>query len=268
MLKARLGSKCPKIIRVYSEVLENQVFPIPRDSMQIGSQKGRRYELITKDENKDIALHHLIRDYGKKFSARIKEFDRIFYDIRQRDCPEEISDEKIEEYQKLVTDAVVHELQSYDVILCTCATSASPRMKRGVNIRQIIIDECGMCMEPESLIPLVTFKAAEQVVLIGDHKQLQPIVLNTVASDLGLKVSLFERYKDRAIMLTEQYRMVILFGLYQLCEHFNLISKSLLLHSGHFYFSHVKLLLLKQLKSIRIFVLICETLFVLIISKI
>ena len=71
-----------------------------------------------------------------------------------------------------------------------------------------MIDEGGMCMEPECLIPLVSFKDANQVVLIGDHKQLQPIVFNTVAKNLGLEKSLFERYKNRALMLTEQYRMV------------------------------------------------------------
>jgi len=63
-------------------------------------------------------------------------------------------------------------------------------------------------MEPECLVPLVSFKDAQQVVLIGDHKQLQPIVFNTVAKNLGLGKSLFERYKDRALMLDEQYRMV------------------------------------------------------------
>ena len=208
MLKTCLGSKCPKIIRVYSEVLENQVFPIPRDSLQGGSQKGRRYELITKDENKDIALHHIIRKDGKKFSAKISEFDRRFALSLKNDSPEDISDDEIEVYTKLITDAVVHELHGYDVVLCTCAASASPRMKRGVNIGQIIIDECGMCMEPESLVPLVTFESVQQVVLIGDHKQLQPIVMNDIASDLGLKISLFERYKEHAVMLTEQYRMV------------------------------------------------------------
>ena len=65
-----------------------------------------------------------------------------------------------------------------------------------------------MCMEPECLVPLVSFKSTNQVVLIGDHKQLQPIVFNNVARDLGLEKSLFERYKNRALMLTEQYRMV------------------------------------------------------------
>jgi len=71
-----------------------------------------------------------------------------------------------------------------------------------------MIDEGGMCMEPECLVPLVSFKDASQVVLIGDHKQLQPIVFNTIAKNLGLGKSLFERYKNRAIMLDEQYRMV------------------------------------------------------------
>jgi len=82
----------------------------------------------------------------------------------------------------------------------------------GANVNQIIIDEGGMCMEPECLVPLVSFKDANQVVLIGDHKQLQPIVFNTVAQNLGLEKSLFERYKDRALMLKEQYRMVHVAG--------------------------------------------------------
>ncbi|XP_041347159.1 helicase with zinc finger domain 2-like, partial [Gigantopelta aegis] len=71
----------------------------------------------------------------------------------------------------------------------------------------IIIDECGMCMEPESMIPVVLFRGVEQIVLFGDHKQLRPIVMNQTAKDLGLDKSLFERYSKKAIMLTTQYRM-------------------------------------------------------------
>ena len=47
-----------------------------------------------------------------------------------------------------------------------------------------------------------------QVVLIGDHKQLQPIILCRQASDCGLGVSMFERLHGHAGMLTIQYRMV------------------------------------------------------------
>jgi len=89
-----LGSKCPRIIRVYSELLENQVFPIPRDSLQIGgNQKGRRYELMDKDEQQDISLHHLIRKQSNKFAKDIREFDKLFR--ANRDTPENVTDEQV-----------------------------------------------------------------------------------------------------------------------------------------------------------------------------
>ena len=65
-----------------------------------------------------------------------------------------------------------------------------------------------MCMELESLVP-ITSSRAKQVVLIGDHKQLQPVVKDRQAMTLGLKISMFERLSDRAQMLKLQYRMVI-----------------------------------------------------------
>ena len=67
-----------------------------------------------------------------------------------------------------------------------------------------------MCMEPESLVP-ITGSRARQIVLIGDHKQLQPVVQDHVAKSLGLNLKLkfeFERHSKRAIMLRLQYRMV------------------------------------------------------------
>ena len=94
------------------------------------------------------------------------------------------------------------------IVLCTCCTAGSKRIKDACNnVIQCIVDECGMCMEPETLIPIVSSKA-QQVILIGDHMQLQPIVQNSVARSLGLRTSMFERFSDRAFMLEEQYRMV------------------------------------------------------------
>ena len=62
-------------------------------------------------------------------------------------------------------------------------------------------------MEPESLIPIILCMA-KHVVLVGDHQQLQPIVLENGAAKRGLSRSLFERYAGNAKMLTIQYRMV------------------------------------------------------------
>ena len=106
-----------------------------------------------------------------------------------------------------MTDAAIHEIKQYDILLCTCSHSASPRITRAANVTQCIIDECGMCTEPESLIPLTCHKP-QQVVLIGDHKQLRPIVKQPTAKELGLERSLFERYAKEAILLDMQYRMV------------------------------------------------------------
>lgn len=62
-------------------------------------------------------------------------------------------------------------------------------------------------MEPEVLVPM-TSSEAKQFVLIGDHKQLQPIVMDRLAKTFGLQVSMFERLSNRALMLEIQYRMV------------------------------------------------------------
>ena len=44
--------------------------------------------------------------------------------------------------------------------------------------------------------------------LIGDHRQLRPVIKNQVAKRLGMECSLFERHSGNAIMLDTQYRMV------------------------------------------------------------
>lgn len=101
-----------------------------------------------------------------------------------------------------------YEGEYVQIVLCTCSTAGSNRMKDTCNnVIQCIVDECGMCLEPETIIPIVCSNA-QQVVLIGDHMQLQPIVQNRVAISLGLKTSMFERFSDHAFMLNEQYRMV------------------------------------------------------------
>jgi len=93
------------------------------------------------------------------------------------------------------------------IVLCTCVVAGSPRIVTSCdNVQQCIVDECGMCMEPESLVP-ITGSRARQIVLIGDHKQLQPVVQDHVAKSLGLNVSMFERHSKRAKMLRLQYRM-------------------------------------------------------------
>jgi superfamily I DNA and/or RNA helicase len=74
-----------------------------------------------------------------------------------------------------------------------------------------------MCTEPQALATIIATKA-EHVVLIGDHKQLRPVVKCREAALLGLEKSLFERYATTEssknvpfTRLSDQYRMVLTF---------------------------------------------------------
>ena len=88
------------------------MFPIPREALNLKT-RGRKYELLGKNDHQDIALHHLIRKPGNKLSKKIHAFDNLFE--RNRKTPENVSNEQIEEYQKLVADASMHEIKKYEV---------------------------------------------------------------------------------------------------------------------------------------------------------
>ena len=72
----------------------------------------------------------------------------------------------------------------------------------------MLIDEATQATEPECLIPAVL--GAKQLVLVGDHCQLGPVVMCKKAAKAGLGQSLFERMvmlAVRPIRLQVQYRM-------------------------------------------------------------
>ena len=113
-------------------------------------------------------------------------------------------------YRSLVHDTELAVLSSgVDIILCTCNEASSHRVMESIRPAYCIIDECAMATEPECMVPI---RQADHVVLIGDHKQLQPVLSNREAEQMGLGRSLFERYVDevgvKAHMLQVQYRMV------------------------------------------------------------
>eukprot|EP00388_Colpodella_angusta_P022269 GDKJ01056892.1.p1 GENE.GDKJ01056892.1~~GDKJ01056892.1.p1 ORF type:complete len:1147 (-),score=287.37 GDKJ01056892.1:371-3811(-) len=107
-------------------------------------------------------------------------------------------------YEKKSTRAV---LSTCDVIVTTCSTAADPRLK-GFEFSQVLVDESAQATEPECLIPLVS--GCQQVVFVGDHCQLSPVVLSPRAASAGLSQSLFERLVLLGIKphrLEVQYRM-------------------------------------------------------------
>ena len=97
--------------------------------------------------------------------------------------------------------------QHADVICCTCVGSGDPRLAK-LQYRSVLIDESTQATEPECMIPVVL--GCRQLVLVGDHCQLGPVVMCKKAARAGLSQSLFERLVVlgiRPIRLQVQYRM-------------------------------------------------------------
>ncbi|KAF9480305.1 P-loop containing nucleoside triphosphate hydrolase protein [Pholiota conissans] len=106
--------------------------------------------------------------------------------------------------QKMLRDVVT----SADVICTTCITAACHALNI-IDLPIVFIDEASMSTEPASLIPLM--KGSQHVSLIGDHKQLPPVIISHQAKEEGFGISLFERLIEEghvpSVMLDIQYRM-------------------------------------------------------------
>ena len=120
--------------------------------------------------------------------------------------------EKIDKYfskvDELENKAINELIDNADVVCSTNSTSGSELMDEK-EFDLVVIDEATQSTEPAALIPIVR---SNKAILIGDHKQLPPTVLNQKAAEAGLKKSLFERlYEVQGdkfwSLLQIQYRM-------------------------------------------------------------
>ena len=123
------GPGCPKIVRVYSEEDEQKDFPTVRG--QVTGSKLSSAVMV------DFALHHKIRGSGSQFSESIQEHDMLL-----QLYPDDISGDQIDEYVTTIMKAEVAELRDADIIICTCITSARPKIRRNTNIFQVCIVQC------------------------------------------------------------------------------------------------------------------------------
>lgn len=146
----------------------------------------------------ELALHQQIE---RKAPPKVKRLMKL-----KRDS-EKLSEGKekliLNTTRKIETDII----QNAEVVCCTCVGAGDFRLN-GFNFRSVLIDESTQATEPEVLIPIV--KGAKQVILVGDHQQLGPVIIDKKAGEAGLKQSLFERLialGHLPIRLEVQYRM-------------------------------------------------------------
>ena len=198
---------CLKILRIYGHAIEVKEFPGPyteKTTFQVSDSEYRRPIWA------DIySLHCIIRDPTRKEkSQQLVDIEKTF---KEEKLKGHIPDaRKWKEWKKCVYNAEKSLLKNnnFDIVLCTCNEASSGRIEN-VHPLQCIIDESGMAYEPETIVPI---SLCEHAVLLGDHKQLQPVIEYKPARENGLTTSLFERYAesnfDLCVMLEVQYRMV------------------------------------------------------------
>lgn len=119
----------------------------------------------------------------------------------------ELSSQDEKKFKSLTRAAEREILNNADVICCTCVGAGDPRLSK-MKFRTVLIDESTQSAEPECMIPLVL--GCKQVVLVGDHQQLGPVIMNKKAAKAGLNQSLFERLVHLGLApfrLNVQYRM-------------------------------------------------------------
>ena len=196
-----------KVLRVYPSNIEQLVHP---NSFELLHDR----EATSESENLDLkglkrhSLHYKMRFECGDLGETIKTYEKSFNTNKQKQKFASKADRV--QYKKVKMKAESKILSdSIDILICNCKEMASARIFHNIEVAQVIIDEAAMVTEPESIIPV---QYAEQIILIGDHHELQPKVYSKHAERSGLNTSLFQRYVDviqfEHSILKEQFRMV------------------------------------------------------------
>lgn len=146
-----------------------------------------------------LALHNQIRNMDT--NVELKKLQQL------KDETGELSSADEKRYRVLKKASERELLEAADVICCTCVGAGDPRLAR-IKFSSILIDESMQSTEPECMVPVVL--GARQLILVGDHCQLGPVVMCKKAAKAGLSQSLFERLVVlgiRPFRLEVQYRM-------------------------------------------------------------
>lgn len=144
----------------------------------------------------------------------------------------ELVNNNLREYTKILKDwyKKLNSQEQFDdllvsranIVCSTCTGSANLGWVTNNTFNYVIIDEAAKSTFPEVIIPMVR---GEKIILVGDHKQLPPIVNNIEdekteenigkqnSFEKGLEKSLFEELFDKlnnpdiAVSLSKQFRM-------------------------------------------------------------
>ncbi|KIL60706.1 hypothetical protein M378DRAFT_193589 [Amanita muscaria Koide BX008] len=200
-LRVGFGEKVRPSLRKHT--LDHQIenHPLQKVLSPVVKDEKRLDERVN-DLAVQVSRAKLVADSGAK--AR-KALENLL--VKHASCQRQLNALRAKKYameQEMLQDI----LRKADVICTTCVSSACVALN-AVDFPVVFLDEASMSTEPASMIPLT--RGSRHVALIGDHKQLPPIIQSRTAHDKGLGVSLFERLTEEGVvpslMLDVQYRM-------------------------------------------------------------
>ena len=88
-----------KILRVYSDQIEQKEFPIP-NKLKLATITRSEDELkMSSDMIRSVSLHHLIRSCVCPYAKELRNFEESFAEDNARGQP--ISDEDVDKYGKV-----------------------------------------------------------------------------------------------------------------------------------------------------------------------
>ena len=200
---SKITKKCPLLICAPSNVAVDQLTEkIASIGLRVVRVAAKSRELL-ESPVASLSLHERVK--REAFATPGSELGRLFKLLEEQG---ELSARDEIRLAKLRKNAEKSILNSCDVVCTTCVGAGDPRLASR-RFRAVLIDEATQATEPETLIPIV-HAGVRQVILVGDHKQLGPVIMNKAASKAGLAQSLFERLillGHRPIRLAVQYRM-------------------------------------------------------------
>jgi len=148
-----------------------------------------------------LALHNMVKNLEGPQWADLRKY------LTLKNETGEIRGADASKLRQLVAKAEKEILEAAEVICCTCVGAGDPRLSN-FRFRFVLIDESTHATEAECLIPIVT--GCKQLILVGDHCQLGPVVMSKTAGKHGLGITLFERLVNlgtKPLLLEYQYRM-------------------------------------------------------------
>ena len=147
-----------------------------------------------------LSLHVVLRHVDAPEVAELRKLTKL------KEETGDLTMQDLKRFKRLKAQAERAILKAAEVVCCTCVGAGDPRLA-GMRFKQVLVDEATQATEAEALVPLVL--GAKQLVMVGDHQQLGPVVTCSDAAKAGLGQSLYERLIAlglRPIRLETQYR--------------------------------------------------------------